>query len=193
MDTYGDGGPPDPDCPGNLAPVDNQSMIEDETQTAAPTPSTLDEVDKITSTPRSARIGRLFPGGSDAASKPLNVLIEQLIEVSKATLIPKSKSTKSIKVDVDSVHTIIVHGIPTTFNPTRPEDIELLTICNGNLLNDTLFLRWLKKDMANDWAKRYSSLLIGFKTISQANLAVCTKVWHGKRRHRTELRGPPPA
>ncbi|KAH9808257.1 hypothetical protein DFH28DRAFT_910391, partial [Melampsora americana] len=91
--------------PGAATPADKSRK---RTRTAAPTPSTLDEVDEITSTPRSARIARLFPGGSDAASKPLNVLIERLVEVSKATLIPKSKSTKSIKVDVDSAADILL-------------------------------------------------------------------------------------
>ncbi|KAH9807807.1 hypothetical protein DFH28DRAFT_912576, partial [Melampsora americana] len=78
------------------------------TRTAAPTPSTLDEVDEITGTPRSVRMTKLFPGGSDVAAKPIKVLIERLIEVSKATLIPKSKASKSVKVDVDSAADILL-------------------------------------------------------------------------------------
>ncbi|KAH9822194.1 hypothetical protein DFH28DRAFT_947898 [Melampsora americana] len=378
------------------------------TRTAAPTPSTLDEVDKITGTPRLVRMTKLFPGGSDFATKPIKVLIERLIEVSKATLIPKSKASKSVKVDVDSaadilllagliqeqasinearrvvfepgqhtaptpssssaaaiaqfefrnnslsdkvdamtkqlaqlisaaklpqqqgqkrpqqpvmnsyalaaskhapgtepasqpkqqgqraqhrtnpcpkaehsvtlsqrdpaniagagktiselirqfnsllveknikhtldnkspiavrnihhhpsgdlviylesqkyaqalrkqadgwlpeispnltikqeVHAVIVHGISTTFNTTREEDIELLKICNGDLLDEALFVRWLKKDTAEDSAKRFSSLLDGFKTLDQAMKTVQTGVWHGRGRCRTEIGGPP--
>ncbi|KAH9812915.1 hypothetical protein DFH28DRAFT_898073, partial [Melampsora americana] len=78
------------------------------TRTAAPTPSTLDEVDEITGTHRSARIAKIFPGVANAASKPLTVLIDRLVEISKATLIPKSKATKSIKVDVDSATDILL-------------------------------------------------------------------------------------
>ncbi|KAH9808026.1 hypothetical protein DFH28DRAFT_911610, partial [Melampsora americana] len=78
------------------------------TRTTAPTPSTLDEVEEITGTPRSTCIAKLFPGGSGVASKPLNVLIERLIEVLKATLIPKSKLSKSVKVDVDSAAGILL-------------------------------------------------------------------------------------
>ncbi|KAH9823469.1 hypothetical protein DFH28DRAFT_880698, partial [Melampsora americana] len=78
------------------------------TRTAPPAPSALDEAEEITGTPRTARIAKLFPGGSDVASKPLNVLIERLIEVTRATLIPKSKLTKSVKVDVDSAADILL-------------------------------------------------------------------------------------
>ncbi|KAH9809589.1 hypothetical protein DFH28DRAFT_878141, partial [Melampsora americana] len=78
------------------------------TRTAPPVPSALDEAEEISGTPRTARMAKLFPGGSDAASKPLNVLIERLIEVTRATLIPKSKITKSVKVDVDSAADILL-------------------------------------------------------------------------------------
>lgn len=78
------------------------------TRLAAPSPSALDEADEITGTPRSARIAKLFPGGSDAAAKPLKVLIERLIEATKATLIPKTKASKSVKVDVDSAADILL-------------------------------------------------------------------------------------
>ncbi|KAH9821531.1 hypothetical protein DFH28DRAFT_882843, partial [Melampsora americana] len=91
--------------PATATPVEKSRK---RTRTFAPTPSTLEEVDEITDTPRSARIAKLFPGGSGASSKPLKVLIERLIEVSKATLIPKSKLSKSVKVDVDSAADILL-------------------------------------------------------------------------------------
>lgn len=41
----------------------------------APSPSPLEEAEDITGTPRSIRVGRLFPGSSGAASKPLGALV----------------------------------------------------------------------------------------------------------------------
>lgn len=375
------------------------------TRFSAPSPSTLDEVDEITGTPRSTRIAKLFPGGSDVTAKPLTVLIKRLIEATRATLIPKTKASKSVKVDVDSaaeilllggliqeqasinearrvvfepgrqtapnpssspssqfdfrvstisekmdmvveqlaklgqaprnpraanqtppsksyalaaskhapsaanaapqtdparskpsaraktsgiprsdhsitlnqhnpaniagsersipdlikylntqlkackirvkpddlteievrnihrrpsgdlvlyldnakqaqamrsqaetwlprissnlsvkqeVYSVIVHGVPTTFNPTRQDDIDLLKTCNGSLLDDATLIRWLRKDMSEDASKRHSSLLISLTTLAQATLAARTKVWQGRGCHRTELSGPPP-
>ncbi|KAH9820348.1 hypothetical protein DFH28DRAFT_885302 [Melampsora americana] len=89
----------------NLTPTEKSRK---RSRVAPPGPSTLDEVDEITGTPRTARIAKLFPGGSDVTSKPLKVLIERLIEVTKATLIPKSKATKLVKVDVDSAADILL-------------------------------------------------------------------------------------
>lgn len=103
--------------------------------------------------------------------------------------LPKVSPYLALKQEV---HSVIVHGIPTTFNPTRQEDVDLLKTCNGELLDNALFVRWLKRDTADDAAKRHSSLLIGFKTLAEAALAARTKVWHGRGRHRTEISGPPP-
>ncbi|KAH9809093.1 hypothetical protein DFH28DRAFT_1134417 [Melampsora americana] len=112
----------------------------------------------------------------------------QALREQVASWLPKVSPTLALKQEV---HAIVVHGIPTTFNPTRPEDIDLLKTCNGNLLNNALFVRWLKKDTAENSAKRYSSLLIGFKTSSEASLAAKAKVWHGRGLHRTQVCGPP--
>ncbi|KAH9810426.1 hypothetical protein DFH28DRAFT_902801, partial [Melampsora americana] len=64
------------------------------------------EADELSNTPRSARIAKLFPGGSTPRS--LDVLIERLIAVTKATLVPKSKKTSSIKVDIESAADILL-------------------------------------------------------------------------------------
>lgn len=90
------------------------------------------------------------------------------------------------------MHSIIVHGVPTTFNPARPEDVDLLKTCNGDLLDNALYVRWLRRETADDLSKRHSSLLIGFRTHAEASLAARTKVWQGRGRHRTELSAPPP-
>lgn len=103
--------------------------------------------------------------------------------------LPKVSPYLALKQEV---HSVIVHGIPTTFNPTRPEDVDLLKTCNGDLLDNAIFMRWLRKDTADDASKRHSSLLIGFKTLGEATLAARTKVWQGRSRHRTEISGPPP-
>ena len=113
----------------------------------------------------------------------------QALRAQAEVWLPRISANLSIKREV---HSIIVHGAPTTCNPTRQEDIDLLQTCNGSLLNDALSIRWLKKETSEDPTKRHSSLLIGFETIAQASLAVRTKVWQGRGRHRTELSGPPP-
>ncbi|KAH9822990.1 hypothetical protein DFH28DRAFT_1118338 [Melampsora americana] len=77
------------------------------TRHRAPSPSPLDEAEEITETPRSTRISKLFPGSSAATAKPLGVLVQKLIDVSKAALIPKSKTAKSIKVDIESAADIL--------------------------------------------------------------------------------------
>ncbi|KAH9817110.1 hypothetical protein DFH28DRAFT_831338, partial [Melampsora americana] len=56
----------------------------------------------------STRISKLFPGSLAATAKPLGVLIQKLIDVSKAALIPKSKTAKSIKVDIKLAANILV-------------------------------------------------------------------------------------
>ncbi|KAH9818399.1 hypothetical protein DFH28DRAFT_888393, partial [Melampsora americana] len=74
----------------------------------APSPSPLDETEELTGTPRSTRIARLFPGGSGATAKPLGILTKKLLDAAKATLIPKTKRTKSVNVDVESAADILV-------------------------------------------------------------------------------------
>ncbi|KAH9824037.1 hypothetical protein DFH28DRAFT_1117815 [Melampsora americana] len=74
----------------------------------APSPSPLEEAEIVTGTPRSTRIARLFPVGSGASAKPIGVLIQKLLDISKATLIPKTKRNKSVNVDVESAADILV-------------------------------------------------------------------------------------
>lgn len=74
----------------------------------APSPSPLDDAEDITGTPRSTRVARLFPGGSGASAKPLTVLVQRLLDVSKATLVPKSKRAKTISVDIESAADVLV-------------------------------------------------------------------------------------
>ncbi|KAH9822524.1 hypothetical protein DFH28DRAFT_881451, partial [Melampsora americana] len=78
------------------------------TRLSTPTICPLIEADELTSTPRSARVAKLFPGGSVSTPKPLDVLIQRLIEVAKAALVPKSKKTSSIKVDIKSAADILL-------------------------------------------------------------------------------------
>lgn len=74
----------------------------------APSPSLLEESEDITGTPRSIRVGRLFPGSSGITSKPLGSLIQRLLDILRAALVPKSKRAKSINVDVESGADILV-------------------------------------------------------------------------------------
>ncbi|KAH9811745.1 hypothetical protein DFH28DRAFT_899931, partial [Melampsora americana] len=74
----------------------------------APSQSPLEEVEDITGTPRTVRIAKLFPGDSVRTAKPLGTLIQRLLDVSKATLIPKSKRTKTVSVDIESAADIVL-------------------------------------------------------------------------------------
>ncbi|KAH9814508.1 hypothetical protein DFH28DRAFT_894810, partial [Melampsora americana] len=95
----------DPSPSGSSTPAARERK---RTRLSTPTICPLIEADELTSTPRSARVAKLFPGGSASAPKPLDVLIQRLIEVTKATLVPKSKKTSSIKVDIESAADILL-------------------------------------------------------------------------------------
>ncbi|KAH9819543.1 hypothetical protein DFH28DRAFT_876509, partial [Melampsora americana] len=98
----------------------------------APSPSPLDNAEDITGTPRLIRVARLFPGSSSATSKPLGALVQRLLDISKAALVPKSKRAKSINVDIESAADIMVlagliqdqanimEARRVVFDPSRP-------------------------------------------------------------------------
>ncbi|KAH9822145.1 hypothetical protein DFH28DRAFT_1217028 [Melampsora americana] len=93
--------------PSSVTPL--APMLRDRKQTRLRIPPiwALAEADELSNTPRSARIAELLPGGSTSSGKPLDVLIQRLLEVTKATLVPKSK-TSSIKVNVESAANILL-------------------------------------------------------------------------------------
>lgn len=50
----------------------------------------------------------MFAGVSGATSKPLGFLVQRMLNVSKAALVPKSKINKLVNVDVESAADILV-------------------------------------------------------------------------------------
>lgn len=89
-------------------------------------------------------------------------------------------------------HEVIVNGISTTFDPNIHDHVEELQVCNGELLKDMLFVRWLNPKASEDPTKRHSSIIIGLRTNKQAQKCVKEKIWHGRGKHITLRSGLPP-
>ncbi|KAH9808241.1 hypothetical protein DFH28DRAFT_877128, partial [Melampsora americana] len=53
-------------------------------------------------------IGRLFPNSSSNSPKPLGILVQRLLDIFKAALVPKSKQSKTVNVDIESAANILV-------------------------------------------------------------------------------------
>lgn len=84
------------------------------------------------------------------------------------------------------VHTVVVHGIPTSFNPTDPQHIEMLTAMNTDTLNPPpTFIKWLSENAVQRGAS-HSSIHIGFADAGQAQLAVDHKIFYGRFNKQTE-------
>ncbi|KAH9807058.1 hypothetical protein DFH28DRAFT_917538, partial [Melampsora americana] len=114
---------PPPSTEGPSPSVSSTPLLRDQKRTrlATPTICPFMEADELSTTPRSTRIAKLFPGGSTPRS--LEVLIQRLVEVTKATLVPKSKKTSSIKVDIKlAANILMLTGMikeQASFNDTR--------------------------------------------------------------------------
>lgn len=84
------------------------------------------------------------------------------------------------------VHTVVVHGIPTSFNPTDPQNLEMLSAMNPDTLNPPpTFVKWLSANAVQRGAT-HSSIRIGFADAAQAQLAVDQKIFYGRFNKRTE-------
>lgn len=84
------------------------------------------------------------------------------------------------------VHTVVVHGISTSFNPTDPQHIEMLTAMNTDTLNPPpIFIKWLSANAVQRGAT-HSSIRIGFANAGQAQLVVDQKIFYGRFNKRTE-------
>lgn len=57
-------------------------------------------------------------------------------------------------------YAILLHGIPTTFNPNNPDHLEDLIASNGDRLKSFSTIRWMKVKAVEEDHKRYSSLII---------------------------------
>lgn len=84
------------------------------------------------------------------------------------------------------VHTVVVHGIPTSFNPADPQHLEMLSAMNQDTLSPPpVFVKWLSANAVQRGAS-HSSIRIGFADAEQAKLAVDMKIFYGRFNKRTE-------
>ncbi|KAH9809029.1 hypothetical protein DFH28DRAFT_907019 [Melampsora americana] len=91
------------------------------------------------------------------------------IRLAEKSWLPGISSTLQMKQDQ---FTILVHGIPTSFDPLIKSHCEELGASNPDLLQGALFVQWLSPKVKEDPSKRYSTLLIGFPTQAQADKCV---------------------
>lgn len=86
------------------------------------------------------------------------------------------------------VHTVVVHGIPTSFNPTDPKHLEMLRVMNPDTLSPpSIFIKWLRANAVQRGAF-HSSIRIGFANADQAKMAVDMKIFYGWFNKRTKHR-----
>lgn len=84
------------------------------------------------------------------------------------------------------VHTVVVHGIPTSFNPADAQHLEMLSAMNPDTLNPApVFVKWLSANAVQKGTS-HSSIIIGFADPSQAQLAVDQKIFYGRLNKRTK-------
>lgn len=84
------------------------------------------------------------------------------------------------------VHTVVVHGIPTSFEPSDPQHLAMLSAMNQDTLDPPpLFVKWISANAVQRGAT-HSSIRIGFADANQANLAVEQKIFYGRFNKRTE-------
>lgn len=85
------------------------------------------------------------------------------------------------------VHIVVVHGIPTPFNPTNPQHMSMLKAMNPDTLEPApLFVKWISPNAFQQGAT-HSSIRIGFAETDQAKRAVETKVFYGRFNKKTEF------
>lgn len=90
-------------------------------------------------------------------------------------------------------HTILVHGIPTTFNPKNPEHLGDLIASNGDHLANLSGISWMNIRAVEEENKKYSSIIILLPDREAAQRCVKDQIWYRFNKKRTELgRRPPP-
>lgn len=71
--------------------------------------------------------------------------------------------------------TVVVHGIPTSFNPTCPDHLEMLKAMNLDTLSiPPLFVKWISPQAVQRGVS-HSSIRIGLTSANQATQAVKQK------------------
>lgn len=103
--------------------------------------------------------------------------------------LPTFSGQLTIKPDT---HAVLVHGIPTTFNPQNPEHLEDLIASNGDRLSSITAVRWMNPKVVEEEQKRYSSIIILLSDRDTALRCVRDQVWYRFNKKRTGLGRRPP-
>lgn len=85
------------------------------------------------------------------------------------------------------VHTVVVHGIPASFQPADPQNLEMLIAMNPETMTPPpTFVKWVSVNAIQRGAS-HSSIRIGFTDAEQAKRAVDQKIFFGRYNKRTEF------
>lgn len=105
------------------------------------------------------------------------------------TWLPAFSNQLAIKPDT---HAVLVHGIPTTFNPQNPDHLEDLIASNGDRLANITAVRWMNPKVVEEEQKRYSSIIILLNDREAAQRCAKDQIWYRFNKKRTELGKRPP-
>lgn len=84
------------------------------------------------------------------------------------------------------IFTVVVHGIPTSFNPTCPDHLSMLKAMNPDTLDTPLvFVKWISPQAVQKGVS-HSSIRIGFTSAEQAKRAVEERIFYGNYNKKTE-------
>lgn len=86
----------------------------------------------------------------------------------------------------EPVHTVVVHGIPASFQPADQQHLDMLMAMNPDTLTPApVFVKWISPN-AIQRGVSHSSIRIGFKDVDQAKRAVEQQVFFGRYNKKTE-------
>lgn len=103
--------------------------------------------------------------------------------------LPTFSGQLTIKPDT---HAVLVHSIPTTFNPENPEHLEDLIASNGDCLSSITAIRWMNPKVIEEEQERYSSIIILLSDSEAALRCIKDQVWYRFNKKRTKLGKRPP-
>lgn len=84
------------------------------------------------------------------------------------------------------VYPVVVHGIPTSFNPTSPDHLRMLEAMNPDTFKTPpLFVKWISQQ-AVQRGSSHSSIRIGFSNAEKSSEAVKNRIFYGRFNKRTK-------